>query len=55
MCRRITCRTCNKPSFAGCGLHIEDVLGDVAPEDRCSCDSMAKRGGWLSRLFNRSS
>jgi hypothetical protein len=35
MCRRITCSICGKPSFAGCGLHIESVLGDVTPAERC--------------------
>jgi len=37
MCRRVTCEKCGKPSFAGCGLHIEAVLGDVPKNERCSC------------------
>ena len=37
MCRRVTCSSCGKPTFAGCGMHVEQVLGDVAPEDRCKC------------------
>ena len=35
MCRRITCEQCGKPSFAGCGLHIESVLKDVPVAERC--------------------
>lgn len=35
MCRRVTCPVCGKPTFAGCGAHVEQVLGDVAPKDRC--------------------
>ena len=35
MCRRVTCPECGKPTFAGCGMHIEQVLGDVPPKDRC--------------------
>jgi hypothetical protein len=35
MCQRITCRQCGKPTFAGCGRHVESVLGDVAPAQRC--------------------
>lgn len=35
MCQRITCRQCGKPSFAGCGRHVESVLGDVPPSERC--------------------
>lgn len=37
MCRRTTCETCSKPDFAGCGMHIEAVLGDVPKSERCSC------------------
>jgi hypothetical protein len=35
MCQRITCRECGKPSFAGCGRHVESVLGDVPDAERC--------------------
>jgi hypothetical protein len=35
MCQRITCRKCGMPSFAGCGRHVESVLGDVPVADRC--------------------
>lgn len=37
MCRRVTCSTCGKPTFAGCGAHIEAVLADVPKKDRCQC------------------
>jgi hypothetical protein len=37
MCRRVQCEKCSKPTYAGCGMHIEQVLGDVAVEDRCHC------------------
>lgn len=37
MCRRVECGECGHPSYAGCGKHIEQVLGDVPPEDRCRC------------------
>jgi hypothetical protein len=37
MCRRVTCEKCGKPSYAGCGAHIEMVLGDVPKSDRCAC------------------
>ena len=62
MCRRVECRKCGKPSWAGCGAHVEQVLGDVAPADRCRChERPAKRSelsqpraarSWLSRLFD---
>lgn len=37
MCRRTTCRKCGKPSWAGCGAHVEVVLGDVPKSERCRC------------------
>lgn len=37
MCRRVTCNKCNKPTYAGCGMHIEQVLGDVRKDQRCRC------------------
>ncbi len=37
MCRRVECRTCGKPGFKGCGAHVEQVLADVRPDDRCRC------------------
>jgi hypothetical protein len=37
MCRRAVCRSCSKPSFIGCGRHVERVLADVPPLERCQC------------------
>jgi hypothetical protein len=37
MCKKITCVACAKPTWEGCGEHIEDALGDVAVADRCTC------------------
>jgi len=37
MCRRIECRECKKPTYAGCGAHVEQVLGQVPPSERCRC------------------
>ena len=36
MCMKITCPTCKKPTWTGCGKHIESALSGVAVEDRCS-------------------
>lgn len=57
MCQRTTCKTCGKPSWKGCGAHVEQVLGDVAPADRCTCAETKappngpSRKGMLARLF----
>jgi hypothetical protein len=37
MCRRVDCKKCGRPTFAGCGMHIEQVLGNVPPSQRCRC------------------
>ena len=37
MCRRTTCKQCGKPDWAGCGAHVEAVLGDVPRSERCRC------------------
>ena len=37
MCRRVDCRKCGLPTYAGCGMHVEQVLGDVPPAKRCRC------------------
>jgi hypothetical protein len=58
MCRRVQCQKCGKPTFAGCGAHIEQVLGDVPKEQRCKCAEASAggqgkegSGGFLSSLF----
>ena len=37
MCRRAECSHCGKPTYAGCGAHVEQVLGNISPADRCRC------------------
>jgi FtsP/CotA-like multicopper oxidase with cupredoxin domain len=37
MCRRMTCSSCGKPSFSGCGRHVDQVLADVPAAERCRC------------------
>jgi hypothetical protein len=46
MCRRVECSKCGRPTFAGCGAHVEQVLGDVPPAARCRCreERAAERG-----------
>ena len=43
MCRRVECRKCGRPTFAGCGAHVEQVLGDVPAAQRCQCRATAAR------------
>lgn len=51
MCQRIQCSTCGKPSWVGCGRHVEQVLGGVPPADRCQCPRPAPTKSWLSKLL----
>lgn len=56
MCQRIQCSSCRKPTYAGCGRHIEQVLGDVPAEARCHCRDEKTTDGvrkpsWLERLI----
>ncbi len=60
MCSRIECPRCHRPTFAGCGAHVEQVLGDVPKADRCRCREQAakpnpnpnpERPSWLRDLW----
>lgn len=42
MCHRVTCKECNKPDWTGCGMHIEEALAGVPPEQRCKCDKVRR-------------
>ncbi|OUS43907.1 hypothetical protein BE221DRAFT_207201 [Ostreococcus tauri] len=37
MCRRVRCESCGKPTWAGCGNHIEEALAGVPRDERCAC------------------
>jgi len=51
MCREVKCKKCGRPSWKGCGLHVEQVLSHVPRADRCQCSAepRTKRLSWLSR------
>jgi hypothetical protein len=37
MCLRVQCERCLKPSWKGCGKHVEKALSGVEPSQRCRC------------------
>ena len=37
MCQKVTCQRCGKPTWRGCGEHVEQALRDVPVAERCSC------------------
>jgi hypothetical protein len=63
MCRRVECSKCGRPTYAGCGLHVEQVLGDVPAAQRCRCReeparppagaASGKQRGWIKTLLGK--
>ena len=66
MSRRVECSKCGRPTYAGCGMHIEQVLGDVPSAQRCHCredrdgerakpagEGGAGLGSWLRGLIKK--
>jgi hypothetical protein len=56
MCRPVTCTTCGKTTWAGCGQHVDQVLATVPRADRCTghATQPAPAGSVFGRLFGRS-
>ena len=50
MCQRVQCSRCGKPTWTGCGQHIEQALKGVPESERCTCPPAPSL---LSRLFGR--
>lgn len=54
MCRQVTCRTCGKTTWAGCGQHVDEVMRGVPKRDRCEGhEPQPSEGGLFGRLFRR--
>ena len=54
MCSLVSCKICKKPTWSGCGEHIEEALAGIAIADRCPGHAgEVKKVGILSRLFKR--
>ena len=52
MCKQTRCSKCGRPGWAGCGAHVEQVLGHVPRSERCNCGPHASASaprGWLRR------
>ncbi|MFO0725507.1 MAG: hypothetical protein U1E65_17115 [Myxococcota bacterium] len=37
MCRAVKCSTCGKTTWAGCGAHVDAVLGHLPKDQVCRC------------------
>ncbi len=44
MCQQIRCRDCGKPTWTGCGRHIESALANVPKDARCKCGESPDEG-----------
>ncbi len=55
MCRPVTCKTCGKTTWAGCGQHVDQVMANVSPSQRCEGHPKGQPadGSFLSRLLRR--
>ncbi len=50
MCHAVTCKTCGKATWAGCGRHVEQALAGV-PRRTVPRPRPAREPGLLRRLF----
>jgi hypothetical protein len=46
MCQRVQCTRCGKPTWLGCGRHVEQVLAGLTDAERCACQR-----SFLARLL----
>lgn len=56
MCRAVTCKTCHKTTWAGCGQHVNQVMRNVPNGQHCPGHTPAEtapRRGHFARLFGR--
>lgn len=57
MCSKTSCRKCGKPTWSGCGNHIEIALQGIPKGQRCQGhqnDPVEPKGpGIFSRLFGK--
>ena len=57
MCSRVTCDTCKKFTWSGCGEHIEQALAGIPKSERCPGHAgdaaTASQPGFLGKLFGK--
>ncbi len=58
MCRPVTCSTCGKTTWAGCGEHVDQVKATVAADQWCAGHGTTeqptvKAGSGLFKIFGR--
>ncbi len=55
MCRAVTCKKCQKTTWAGCGQHVDQVMRGVPVSQRCRGHEQEKPTGkgFFAKLFGR--
>ncbi len=53
MCRQVSCKTCGKTTWAGCGQHVDSVMRGVPARDRCQGHEKMPSKGIFARIFGR--
>jgi hypothetical protein len=59
VCHQVTCKVCQKKSWAGCGQHVKQVMQGVPKAQQCSCTAADKAAykaahpGFFARIFGR--
>ena len=53
MCSPVTCDTCGKTTWAGCGQHVDQVMRGVPRDQRCAGRENEPSTGFFARLFAR--
>lgn len=54
MCRPVTCTTCEKTTWAGCGEHVDAVRAAAPAAQWCTGHpEQPQTGGFLARIFQR--
>jgi hypothetical protein len=51
MCSQIRCPKCGRPTWTGCGAHIEQALANVPKADRCTCREQAAQKNQKGKPF----
>jgi hypothetical protein len=54
MCQKAVCRKCQKATYRGCGMHVEQVLAGIPQSQRCTCaEDSAPAGSLWKRILGR--
>jgi hypothetical protein len=53
MCYPVTCKTCGKVTWSGCGNHVASVKAVIPAENWCDGHADAHGDSWLKRILGR--